>query len=58
MDGRHLDLNRAPALDSQFADQIIVMHKGEVREVRTHEELLRRRGLYWRRYPLNQSDGG
>ncbi|HEY0169903.1 MAG TPA: ABC transporter ATP-binding protein [Pyrinomonadaceae bacterium] len=41
----------------KFVDRIIVMHKGEVREEGSHEELLRRRGLYWRLYQLNQSDG-
>ena len=28
-------------------DKIIVLHKGEVRESGTHQELLRNRGLYW-----------
>ncbi|MET0647178.1 MAG: ATP-binding cassette domain-containing protein, partial [Pyrinomonadaceae bacterium] len=42
----------------KFVDRIIVMHKGEVREAGSHEELLRRRGLYWRLYRLNQSNGG
>ena len=28
-------------------DKIIVLHKGEVRESGTHQELLRQRGLYW-----------
>ena len=32
----------------QSVDKIIVMHKGEVREVGTHRELLVHRGLYWR----------
>ena len=32
----------------QSVDKIIVMHKGEVREVGTHRELLVQRGLYWR----------
>ncbi len=31
----------------QDVDNIIVLHKGEVRESGTHEELLRQRGLYW-----------
>ncbi|MEW6047734.1 MAG: ABC transporter ATP-binding protein, partial [Bacillota bacterium] len=30
------------------ADRIVVLHRGEVREVGTHRELLARRGLYWR----------
>lgn len=36
----------------QSADKIIVMHKGEVRESGTHQELLLRRRLYWRLYQL------
>ena len=35
------------------ADSILVMHKGEVREVGTHEELLAARGLYHRLYHLH-----
>ena len=31
----------------QAIDNIIVLHKGEVRESGTHQELLRQRGLYW-----------
>jgi ATP-binding cassette, subfamily B, multidrug efflux pump len=31
----------------QAVDKIIVLHKGEVRESGTHQELLRLRGLYW-----------
>jgi ATP-binding cassette subfamily B multidrug efflux pump len=31
----------------QDVDKIIVLHKGEVRESGTHQELLRQRGLYW-----------
>jgi ATP-binding cassette subfamily B protein len=36
----------------QSADKIIVLHRGEVREVGNHQELLSRRGLYWRLYQL------
>ncbi len=35
------------------ADVILVMHKGELREVGTHEELLAARGLYHRLYHLH-----
>ena len=28
------------------------MHKGEIREEGNHQELLARRGLYWRLYQL------
>lgn len=34
----------------QTVDKIIVLHKGEVREIGTHPELLGRGGLYWRLY--------
>jgi ATP-binding cassette subfamily B protein len=34
------------------ADRIIVMHKGEVREMGTHSELIRKRGLYYNLYRL------
>ncbi len=33
-------------------DRIYLLHKGEIREVGTHDELLARRGLYWRLYQL------
>ncbi len=41
----------------QRADRIIVMHHGEIREQGTHQELLAKRGLYWRLYKLQYSDG-
>jgi ATP-binding cassette subfamily B protein len=31
----------------QRADKIIVMHKGHVREIGSHQELLAQRGIYW-----------
>jgi ATP-binding cassette subfamily B protein len=37
-------------------DEILVMHKGQVRERGAHEELLARRGLYWRLYQLQYKD--
>jgi ATP-binding cassette, subfamily B, multidrug efflux pump len=40
----------------QKCDRIIVMHHGELREIGTHNELLRMRGLYWRLYQLQYSD--
>ena len=40
----------------QDADQILVLHKGEVRERGTHEELLAMDGLYRRLYDLQYAD--
>jgi ATP-binding cassette subfamily B protein len=40
----------------QRADQIIVMHKGKVREIGTHQELLANRGIYWKLYQLQYKD--
>jgi ATP-binding cassette, subfamily B, multidrug efflux pump len=36
----------------QSVDKIIVMHKGEIREVGTHQDLLAEHGFYWRLYQL------
>ncbi|CAN5672921.1 ABC transporter ATP-binding protein [soil metagenome] len=41
----------------QRADQIIVLHHGEIREQGTHQELLTQRGLYWMLYKLQYADG-
>jgi ATP-binding cassette subfamily B protein len=40
----------------QRADKILVMHKGQLRESGTHNELLTHRGLYWRLYRLQYRD--
>jgi ATP-binding cassette subfamily B protein len=40
----------------QRADRILVMHKGQLREVGTHQELLLQRGLYWKLYQLQYQD--
>lgn len=40
----------------QRADQIIVLHHGEIREQGTHQELLAKHGLYWRLYKLQYAD--
>ena len=40
----------------QRADRILVMHKGQLRETGTHQELLTQRGLYWKLYQLQYKD--
>jgi ATP-binding cassette, subfamily B, multidrug efflux pump len=40
----------------QRADKIIVMHKGHVREMGTHQELLAERGIYYKLYQLQYKD--
>ncbi len=40
----------------QRADKIIVMHKGQVREIGTHQELLANRGIYYKLYQLQYKD--
>jgi ATP-binding cassette, subfamily B, multidrug efflux pump len=40
----------------QRCDKIIVMHHGELREMGSHQELLRLKGLYWRLYRLQYAD--
>ena len=40
----------------QRADKIIVMHKGQVREIGTHQELLAHRGIYYKLYQLQYKD--
>src|SRR5713226_529790 len=40
----------------QRADKIIVMHKGQVRETGTHQQLLAQRGIYYKLYQLQYKD--
>ena len=40
----------------QRADKIIVMHKGQVREMGTHQQLLGQRGIYYKLYQLQYKD--
>jgi ATP-binding cassette subfamily B protein len=40
----------------QNAGKIVVMHKGHVREVGTHQELLQKRGIYFKLYQLQYKD--
>ncbi len=41
----------------QNCDKIIVMHKGEIREEGTHQELLARGGMYYKLYKLQYEHG-
>jgi ATP-binding cassette subfamily B protein len=40
----------------QRADKILVMHKGKLREIGSHQELLAQRGIYYRLYQLQYKD--
>src|SRR5262249_14010783 len=40
----------------QRANTIIVMHKGQVREIGSHQQLLAQRGIYWKLYQLQYKD--
>ncbi len=40
----------------QRAETILVMHKGQLREMGSHQELLSYRGLYWKLYQLQYKD--
>jgi ATP-binding cassette subfamily B protein len=40
----------------QRAESILVMHKGQLREMGSHQELLAQRGLYWKLYQLQYKD--
>jgi len=40
----------------QRADKIIVMHKGQLREMGSHQQLLAQRGIYYKLYQLQYKD--
>jgi ATP-binding cassette subfamily B protein len=40
----------------QRAETILVMHKAQLREMGTHQQLLAHRGLYWKLYQLQYKD--
>jgi ATP-binding cassette subfamily B protein len=56
MDGRTSIVVAHRLSTIQKCDRIIVLHHGELREAGTHNELLGKRGLYWRLYQLQYSD--
>ncbi|AZR72137.1 lipid A ABC transporter permease/ATP-binding protein [Anoxybacter fermentans] len=40
----------------QHADKIIVLHKGKIREMGTHQELLAKKGIYYKLYQLQYKE--
>jgi ATP-binding cassette subfamily B multidrug efflux pump len=40
----------------QNVDRIIVLHRGRIREMGTHQELLRLKGIYWKLYQLQYKE--
>ncbi len=40
----------------QNADRIIVLHRGRIREIGSHQQLLKLRGIYWKLYQLQYRD--
>ena len=40
----------------QDMDRILVLHKGQLRETGTHQELLARRGIYFKLYQLQYQE--
>lgn len=40
----------------QNADRILVLHRGRIREIGTHQELLTLKGIYWKLYQLQYKD--
>ena len=40
----------------QKADRIIVLHRGRIREIGSHQELLHLKGIYWKLYQLQYKD--
>lgn len=40
----------------QRANKIVVMHKGQVREIGSHQQLLGQHGIYWKLYQLQYKD--
>ena len=42
----------------QDMDKILVLHKGQLRESGTHQELLAQRGIYFKLFELQYRDAG
>jgi ABC-type multidrug transport system fused ATPase/permease subunit len=42
----------------QDMDKILVLHKGQLREAGTHQELLARRGIYFKLFELQYRQDG
>jgi len=40
----------------QNSDRIIVLHRGRIRETGTHQELLHKKGIYWKLYQLQYQE--
>jgi len=40
----------------QNADKIIVMHKTQLREMGSHQQLIAQRGIYWKLYQLQYKE--
>ena len=40
----------------QRADKIIVLHKGRLKKMGNHQQLLAQRGIYWKLYQLQYKD--
>jgi ATP-binding cassette, subfamily B, multidrug efflux pump len=40
----------------QSCDKIVVMHKGEIKEIGTHQQLLEKQGLYYKLYQLQYKE--
>jgi ATP-binding cassette subfamily B multidrug efflux pump len=56
MDGRTSIIIAHRLSTIQRVDKIIVLHKGEIREMGEHQELLRQRGIYYKLYQLQYQE--
>jgi len=56
MDGRTSVIIAHRLSTIKNVNRIIVMHKGRIREEGTHQELLKKRGIYYKLYQLQYRD--